>query len=56
MEIQFHGISAGIPREQPYLITKSSGNIKNRTPASTKYRVNGQMSTLSAAPCNRLKV
>ena len=55
-QIQFHGISAGIPREQAYLITKNSGNIKNQTPASTKYHVIGEMNTLSAALCNRLKV
>ena len=54
--IQFHGISAGIPREQAYLITKNSGNIENRTPASMKYHVIGQMKTLSATLCNRLKV
>ena len=28
-QIQFHGISAGIPEKQPYLITKNSGNIEN---------------------------
>ena len=55
-QIQFHGISAGIPEKQPYLITKNSGNIENRTLASTRYHVINQMSTLSAALCNRLKV
>ena len=55
-QIQFHGNSAGIPEKQPYVITKNSGNIENRTPASTKYHVISQMSNLSAAPCNHLKV
>ena len=28
-QIQFHGISAGIPEKQPYLINKNSGNFEN---------------------------
>ena len=55
-QIQFHGISTGIPEKQPYLINKNSGNIENQTPASTKYHVIRQMSNLSPAPCNHLKV
>ena len=55
-QIQFHGISVGIPDKQPYLITKNSGNIKNRTLASTRYHVINQMSILSVALCSRLKV
>ena len=43
-QIHFHEISAGIPEKQPYLITKNSGDIENRTPASTKYHVISQMS------------
>ena len=55
-QIHFHGISAGIPEKQPCLITKNSGDIKNQTPASMKYHVISQMSTLFTAPCNHLKV
>ena len=52
IHLGFHGISTGIPEKQPYLITKNSGNIENRTPASTKYHMINQMSTLSTALCN----
>ena len=55
-QIQFHGNSAGIPEKEPYLITKSSGNIENQTPGSTVYHVMNQMSAPSAALCNCLKV
>ena len=56
IHLGFHGISAGIQEKLPYLITKNSHNIRNWTPASTKYHRINQMSTFSAALCNHLKV
>ena len=51
-QIPFHGNSAGIPENQPYLINKNSSNAENRTPASGRNHVMYWMSTFSAALCS----